>query len=43
MALVLAALSTDGESVIFGTELIKRGYDDIVGKLRKIGADIIEK
>lgn len=43
MALVLAALSTDGESVIFGTELIKRGYADIVGKLRKIGADIIEK
>ena len=43
MALVLAALSTNGESVIYGSELIKRGYADIVGKLRKIGAEIYEE
>ena len=42
MALVLAALSVEGESVIYASELIKRGYADIVGKLRKIGADITE-
>ncbi len=43
MALVIAALACEGESVIFGAELIKRGYADIVGKLRGVGADITEK
>lgn len=43
MALVITALACDGESVISGAELIKRGYADVVGKLRRIGADIKEK
>ena len=42
MALVIAALSCNGESVICGAELIKRGYADIVEKLRLVGADIKE-
>lgn len=41
-ALLIAALCADGESVIDGSEIIKRGYSDIVSKLRKIGADIKE-
>ena len=41
-ALLIAALCADGESVICGSEIIKRGYSDIVSKLRKIGADIKE-
>lgn len=41
-ALILAALYADGESVIENTELIKRGYGDIVNKLRTVGADIEE-
>ena len=43
MSLVIAALACTGESIISGAELIKRGYADIVGKLRRIGADIMEK
>ena len=42
MALVIAALACKGESVIFGAELIKRGYADLVEKLRLVGADIKE-
>ncbi len=41
-ALILASLYADGESVIENTGLIKRGYGDIVNKLRTIGADIEE-
>ena len=41
-ALILAALYAGGESVIENTGLIKRGYGDIVNKLRTIGADIEE-
>lgn len=40
MALVLAALTAKGESVINQAELIERGYEDVVGKLRSLGADI---
>lgn len=41
-ALVIAALCADGESVICGSEIIKRGYSDIIKKLRGIGAQIEE-
>lgn len=40
MALVLAALIAKGESVINHAELIERGYEDVLGKLRRIGAEI---
>lgn len=40
MALVLAALIAKGQSVINQAELIERGYEDVLGKLRKLGADI---
>ncbi len=42
MALVLAALVAKGKSVINQSELIERGYEDLVGKLRKLGA-VIER
>ncbi len=39
-AVVIAALATDGVTVIDNISLIERGYDDIVGKLAGVGADI---
>lgn len=39
-ALIIAALNAEGETRISGVEKIERGYDDIVGKLKAIGADI---
>lgn len=39
-ALIIAGLNAAGETKITGVERIERGYDDIVGKLRAIGADI---
>ena len=41
-ALLLCALSADGESVIENSEIIKRGYGNITEKLRRVGADIEE-
>jgi len=41
-ALVMAALFARGESIIDGSEIIRRGYGDIVNKLRAVGADIKE-
>ena len=41
-ALIMAALFARGESVITSSEIIKRGYSDIVAKLRSVGADIEE-
>ena len=38
--LVLAALLAEGETVINNVEYILRGYEDIVGKLKKLGAKI---
>lgn len=38
--LVIAGLIAEGETVITGVDNILRGYTDIVGKLRDIGADI---
>lgn len=40
MALVLASLVADGETIIDNVELIERGYEDVVGKLKKLGVDI---
>ncbi len=39
-ALVLAALIAEGETTITDVEHLIRGYDDIVEKLRALGADI---
>lgn len=39
-AMVLAALATSGISEIEDIHHIERGYDNIVGKLRRVGADI---
>jgi len=40
VALLIAALSAQGESEISNVEQIDRGYQDIEGRLRKIGAHI---
>lgn len=40
MALVLAALVAEGQSVIDRAELIERGYEDVVVKLASLGAKI---
>lgn len=37
---VLAALCTSGRSEIMCAELVRRGYEDFVGKLRSLGASI---
>ena len=42
-AMVIAALATNGTSVIEGIDKIERGYYNIVGKLQKLGADIQKK
>ena len=39
-ALVIAALAAQGESRITGVSYIERGYEDIIEKLRALGADI---
>lgn len=39
-ALVIAALMADGVSTVSGLEYIDRGYEDLVGKLKRLGADI---
>jgi UDP-N-acetylglucosamine 1-carboxyvinyltransferase len=40
-ALVLAGLGADGETIVHGAEHVDRGYDDFVGALAGIGADIV--
>ena len=40
MALVLASLVAKGKSLINQSELIERGYEDVVGKLKNLGAEI---
>jgi UDP-N-acetylglucosamine 1-carboxyvinyltransferase len=40
VALLIAALSAEGKSTIQNIEQIDRGYQDIDGRLRKLGADI---
>jgi UDP-N-acetylglucosamine 1-carboxyvinyltransferase len=39
-ALILAGLAADGETEVTGLHHIDRGYVDIVGRLRNLGADI---
>jgi UDP-N-acetylglucosamine 1-carboxyvinyltransferase len=39
-ALIVAALRAEGETLITDCHHIDRGYDDLVGKLRAVGADI---
>ena len=39
-AMVVAGLAAEGETVISGVHHIDRGYDDLVGRLRRVGADI---
>lgn len=41
-ALILAGLAAGGQTVIDGTEHIRRGYADLPRKLRQLGADIYE-
>lgn len=40
VAVMIAALATEGRTEISEIRLIERGYDDICGKLRQLGADI---
>ncbi len=40
IALLIAALSANGESIIQNVEQIDRGYEDIVERLKKLGAEI---
>ncbi len=39
-AMIIAGLAAEGTTTVTRIESIARGYDDIVGKLRAIGADI---
>jgi len=39
-AMVVAGLAAEGETTISGVHHIDRGYDDLVGRLRAVGADI---
>lgn len=40
VSMVIAGLMAEGETEITDIQLIERGYDDIVGKLQSLGADI---
>lgn len=40
-AMVIAGLAAEGQTEITGLETLDRGYYDIVGKLRQVGADIV--
>jgi UDP-N-acetylglucosamine 1-carboxyvinyltransferase len=42
-ALVVAGLVAEGETVITGVDHIDRGYDDLVGRLAILGADITRR
>lgn len=39
-ALVLAGLAAEGETVVSGVEHVDRGYEDLVGHLAGLGADV---
>jgi UDP-N-acetylglucosamine 1-carboxyvinyltransferase len=43
MAMLLAALCAEGESVIDSAELIDRGYEQVERKLRLLGADVVRR
>jgi UDP-N-acetylglucosamine 1-carboxyvinyltransferase len=40
IALLIASLSASGESIIQNVEQIDRGYENIVDRLKSIGADV---
>jgi len=42
-ALIVAALAAEGETVVEGAYHVERGYEDIVGNLRALGAKIVKK
>lgn len=39
-ALTIAALGASGDSILYGADYIRRGYDDLFGCLNRLGADI---
>jgi UDP-N-acetylglucosamine 1-carboxyvinyltransferase len=43
MALVAAALAADGQSTVLEIETVERGYEDLVGRLRAIGAEVVRR
>ena len=42
-AVLIAALAAEGTSEIIETEIIERGYYNVVGKFRSLGADILSE
>ena len=40
MAMLIAALAADGESVVHNADIIFRGYDSLITKIRSLGGDI---
>jgi UDP-N-acetylglucosamine 1-carboxyvinyltransferase len=40
MALIAAALAAEGDSTVLAVETVERGYQDLVGRLRHLGADV---
>ncbi|NSW54376.1 MAG: UDP-N-acetylglucosamine 1-carboxyvinyltransferase [Armatimonadetes bacterium] len=42
-ALVVAALAAEGQTEISGATFLDRGYEDLVGKLRGLGAEIVRR
>ncbi len=42
-ALVLAGLAAEGETVVADAHHVARGYEDLVGGLRSLGADVVAK
>lgn len=40
-ALVMAGLAAEGETKVFGYDYIARGYEDICGTMRMLGAEIV--
>lgn len=42
-ALIIAGLAAEGRTEISGVEHIDRGYEDIVGKMASLGADIVRR
>ena len=39
-ALVVAGLGAEGETIVGDTHHIRRGHEDLVGKLQALGADV---
>jgi len=42
-ALIAAALAAEGQTIVEGACHVERGYEDIVGNLRALGAEIVKK